>query len=47
MLTSNLCGYSAAYIFVKGKITVEEDNDDKTRNEKLIFKNDAPFRSSI
>ena len=26
MLTSNLCGYSAAYIFVKGKITVQITN---------------------
>ena len=47
MLRSDLSDYCDAYIFVKGKITVEEDNDDKTRNEKLIFKNDAPFRSSI
>ena len=31
-LTSDLCDYSNAYIVVKGRITVEGDNDDKTRN---------------
>ena len=31
-----------------GKVTVEGDNSAKTRNKKkLIFKNDAPFRSCI
>ena len=44
MLRSNLCDYSNAYIAVKGRINVEGDND-KTRNKKLIFKNNAPFRS--
>ena len=47
MVRSDLCDYSDAYITVKGKITVEGDNDDKTRNTKLFFKNDAPFRSGI
>ena len=47
MLRSNLYDYSEAYIVVKGKITVEEDNDYKTRNKKLIFKNNAPLRSCI
>ena len=47
MLRSDLCDYSNAYIVVKGRITVEEDNDDKTNNKKLIFKNKAPFRSCI
>ena len=47
VLRSDLCDYSDAYIFVKGRITVEGDNDDKIRNQKLIFKNNAPFRSSI
>ena len=46
MLRSNLCDYSNAYIAVKGRINVEGDND-KTRNKKLIFKNNAPFRSCI
>ena len=32
VLTSDLCDYSNAYIVVKGRITVERDNDDKTRN---------------
>ena len=30
---SDLCDYSDAYIAVKGKITVERDNDDKARNK--------------
>ena len=35
--------YSEVYIVVKGKLIVKEDNDAKTRNKKLIFKNNAPF----
>ena len=37
MLISDLSDYSDAYIVVKGTITVEGDNYDKTRNEKLIL----------
>ena len=40
-------GYKKRYIVVKGRITVEGDKDDETRNKKLIFKNNAPFRSCI
>ena len=29
------------------RLPVERDNDDKARNKKLIFKNNAPFRSWI
>ena len=47
MLISDLCAYSDAYIVIKGRITVEGDNDDKTRNKELVFKNNAPFRSCI
>ena len=47
MLRSDLCDYNDAYIFVKGRITVEGNKDDKTRNKKLIFKNNARFRSCI
>ena len=47
MLRSDLCDYSDAYIIVKGRITVLGDNDDKIRNRKLIFKNNAPFRTCI
>ena len=32
---------------MKRRITVEGDNDAKTRNKILIFKNNAPFRSCI
>ena len=38
---------TSTYIVVKGTIIVEGDNDDKTRNKKLIFKNNASFRSCI
>ena len=47
MLRSNLCDNNDAYTVVKGRITVEGDNDDKTRNKKLIFKNNALVRSCI
>ena len=44
MLRSGLCDYSDAYIVVKERIIAEGDNDDKTRNKNLIFKNNAPIR---
>ena len=38
MLRSHLYYYSDAYIALKGRTTVEVDNDDKTRNnEHIIF----------
>ena len=51
MLKSSLCGYSDAYIIVKGTITVNNtagagaaaNNTDK----KVIFKNCAPFTNCI
>ena len=33
MFRSDLCDYSDAYIGVKGKITVDGDNDNKTRDK--------------
>ena len=47
MLKSDLCDYSHAYIVLKRRITVEGDNDVKTSNKKLTFKNNAPFTSYI
>ena len=47
MLRSDLCDYSNAYNFVKGRITVEGDDDDKKRGKKLTFKNNVLFRSCI
>ena len=47
MLRPDLCDYSDAYIDVKGTVTVERNNAAKTRNKKLIFKSNAPFRSCI
>ena len=47
MLESDLCNYSDTYVFVEGTITVKGDDDDKKRNKKLTFNNNAPFRSCI
>ena len=44
MLRSDLCVYSNAYIFVKGTTTVTDTNNDNSRNKKLVFNNNAPFR---
>ena len=47
MLGSYLCEYSHAYIVAKGIISVRGTNDANIRNKKLVFKNNAPFRSCI
>ena len=47
ILRPDLCDYSNAYIIVKGKITVTGKNNDNRVNKKLVFKNNAPFRSCI
>ena len=47
MSRPDLSDYGDAYIVVKRRITVKRDNDDKTRNKRLIFKHNAPFRSCI
>ena len=47
MLKLDLCDYSDVYIVVKRALTGEGDDNDKTRNKKLIFKTNAPFRSCI
>ena len=41
MLGSDFCGYSNAYIVVKGEITVKSDDNANRRNKKLAFKNNA------
>ena len=46
MLTSDFCDCSDAYAIVKGRKN-NWDDVDKTRKKKLIFKNNAPFRSCI
>ena len=46
MLRSDLCDYSAAYIVVKGTITVVRPNNGK-RNKSTAFKNNAPFINCI
>ena len=43
MLKSSLCGYSDAYIIVKGKITITGEGD----NAAVVFKNCAPFTNCI
>ena len=51
MLKSSLCGYSDAYIIVKGTITVNNTAaayaDLNNTNKKVIFKNCAPFINCI
>ena len=48
MLRPDLCGYSNAYIVVKGKIISARGNDNaERRNKKLTFKKNALFRSCI
>ena len=47
MLRSDLCDYSDAYVWVKGKITVTNPNDNANFNKELTLKNNAPFLSCI
>ena len=47
MLRSDLFDYTNAYIVVKGKTAIEGDDNVKTIIIKLIFKNNAPFRSFL
>ena len=50
MLRSILCDYSDTYILVKGTITVANTGTvavPNNRNEKVIFKNCAPFTDCI
>ena len=47
MLRSDLCDYSDAYVWVKGKITVTNPNDHANFNKQLTLKNNAPFISCI
>ena len=50
MLRSSLCDYSDAYILVKGNITVDNTEVQgaiNNANEKVIFKNCAPFSNCI
>ena len=52
MLKSSLCDYSDAYILVQGTIAVNNTAaaaaaDANNANEKVIFKNCAPFTNCI
>ena len=50
MIRSNLCGYSDAYIHVKGSITVPNNGTTtapNNRNKNVIFKNCASFTNCI
>ena len=49
MLRSSLCDYCDAYILLKGNITVNNTGTETAptnRNEKVIFKNCAPFTNA-
>ena len=47
MLRSDLCDYSDAYLWVKGKIIVTNPNDNANFNKELTLKNNTPFISCI
>ena len=47
MRRSELCDYSDAYVWVKGKITVTNPNDNANFNNELTLKNNTPFISCI
>ena len=46
MLRSHLCGYSDAYVVVKGNI-IATNPDNDAYDKKLAFKNNAPFTRCI
>ena len=43
MLKSDLCGFTDAYIVVKGKVTVARGSNSSRKNRPLAFKSNAPF----
>ena len=47
MLRSDLCDYSDAYVWVKGKIIITNPNDNANFNKELTLKNNATFISCI
>ena len=47
MLRSDLCDYSDAYVWVKGKVIVTNPNDNANFNKELTLKNNAPSISCI
>ena len=47
MLRSDLCEYSDANVWVKGKITVTDPNNNANFDRRLTLKNNAPFISCI
>ena len=47
MLRFDLCDYSDTSVWVKGKITVTNPNDNANFNKELTLKNNAPFISCI
>ena len=46
MLRPYICEYTDLYIAVKGIINLKATYDGNKKNEKLAFKNNAPFRSA-
>ena len=47
MLRSDLCNYSDAYVWIKGKVTVTDPNNNANFDRRLMLKNNAPFISCI
>ena len=47
MLRYDLCDYSDAYVWIKGTITVTNQNNNVNFDRRLTLKNNAPFISCI
>ena len=47
MIRSNLCGYSDAYIVVKGEVSVRGTNNANKSNKKVTLKKNSRFRTCI
>ena len=49
ILKSVLCGYSDAYILVKGNISIEtqEEDNPNNNNKEVVFKNCSPVADCI
>ena len=47
MLRSDLCGYSDAYIIVKGKINLKTGVNDNMPRKDVVFTNNTLFSSCI
>ena len=47
MLRSDLCDYSEAYVWVKGRATINLNGYLSDETRKFVFKNNAPFQTCV